>query len=111
MTKLFPCVCARVIINHLDMVRWTYRFMALFELEGRGRVFQQAGDVFAENNWTQVMLGQGLIPDQYHSIVDMMSDQELENFLLNLKQRTDSIVSQLPTHEEFIATYCKGAPN
>lgn len=76
-----------------------------------GRVFQQAGDVFAENNWTQVMLGQGLIPDQYHSIVDMMSDQELENFLSNLKQRTDSIVSQLPAHEEFIATYCQGASN
>jgi len=57
------------------------------------------------------MLGQGLIPDQYHSIVDMMSDQELENFLSNLKQRTDSIVSQLPMHEEFIATYCKGASN
>jgi tryptophan halogenase len=76
-----------------------------------GRVFQQAGDVFAENNWTQVMLGQGLIPDQYHPIVDMMSDSELENFLSNLKQRTDSVVSQLPKHEEFIASYCKGASN
>jgi tryptophan halogenase len=76
-----------------------------------GRVFQKAGDVFAENNWTQVMLGQGLIPDQYHPIVDIMSDQELENFLSGLKVRTDNIVSQLPSHEQFIASYCKAATN
>ena len=79
--------------------------LALFKQTGR--VFQQAGDVFAENNWTQVMLGQGLMPEQYHPIVDIMSDQELENFLSGLKARTDSIVSQLPSHQQFIAKYCK----
>ena len=79
--------------------------LALFKQTGR--VFQQAGDVFAENNWTQVMLGQGLMPEQYHPIVDIMSDQELENFLTGLKARTDSIVSQLPSHQQFITKYCK----
>jgi len=79
--------------------------LALFKQTGR--VFQQAGDVFAENNWTQVMLGQGLMPEQYHPIVDIMSDQELENFLTGLKARTDNIVSQLPSHQQFIAKYCK----
>ena len=72
-----------------------------------GRVFQQAGDVFSENNWVQVMLGQGLMPEQYHPIVDIMSDQELVNFLTSLKARADNIVSQLPSHQQFIAKYCK----
>jgi len=72
-----------------------------------GRVFQQAGDVFAENNWTQVMLGQGLMPEQYHPIVDVMSDRELTNFLTGLRARTDNIVSQLPSHQQFIENYCK----
>jgi tryptophan halogenase len=72
-----------------------------------GRVFQQAGDVFAENNWTQVMLGQGLMPEQYHPIVDVMSDRELAHFLTGLRARTDNIVSQLPSHQQFIENYCK----
>ena len=72
-----------------------------------GRVFQQAGDVFAENNWTQVMLGQGLMPEQYHPIVDVMSDRELTHFLTGLRARTDNIVSQLPSHQQFIENYCK----
>ena len=45
-----------------------------------GRVFHGEGDVFAENSWTQVMLGQGLTPEQYHPIVNMMSNKELESF-------------------------------
>ena len=72
-----------------------------------GRVFQQAGDVFAENNWTQVMIGQGLIPDQYHPIVDMMSDTELDNFLKTLRARVDHAVNQLPSHQQFINQYCR----
>ena len=47
------------------------------------------------------------MPEQYHPIVDIMSDQELENFLTSLKARADNIVSQLPSHQQFIAKYCK----
>ena len=53
------------------------------------------------------MLGQGLMPEQYHPIVDVMSDRELTNFLTGLRARTDNIVSQLPSHQQFIENYCK----
>jgi|TARA_B110000259_G_C14023075_1_gene403747 tryptophan halogenase len=72
-----------------------------------GRVFQKAGDVFAENSWTQVMLGQGLMPEQYHPIVNMMSDEELIGFLDNIKANVDKLVDQLPSHQAFISNYCK----
>ena len=71
-----------------------------------GRVFHGEGDVFAENSWTQVMLGQGLMPNQYHPIVNMMSDSELENFLSSLKTMVDQSVKQLPSHELFLSKYC-----
>lgn len=71
-----------------------------------GRVFHGEGDVFAENSWTQVMLGQGLTPEQYHPIVNMMSERELESFLRSLKLSVDQVVKQLPSHEEFLARYC-----
>ena len=75
-----------------------------------GRVFQGEGDVFGENSWTQVMLGQGLMPEQYHPIVDMMSDAELERFLKTNKAMVDQVVGQLPTHQQFLNQYCPVKP-
>jgi len=72
-----------------------------------GRIFQQSNDMFAENSWSQVMLGQGLMPQQYHPIVNMMSDQELKGFLNGIKASVDKMVEQLPTHQQFIDSYCK----
>jgi len=75
-----------------------------------GRVFQGEGDVFGENSWTQVMLGQGLTPEQYHPIVNMMSDNELERFLKGNRASVDNTLKQLPTHQQFIAQYCPAKP-
>ena len=52
-----------------------------------GRIFQKANDVFAENSWSQVMLGQGLLPEQYHPIVNMMSDDELMRMQSHFESR------------------------
>ncbi|MBL4673762.1 MAG: tryptophan 7-halogenase [Arenicella sp.] len=72
-----------------------------------GRVFQVPTELFGENSWTQVMLGQGLIPEQYHPIVNMMDDTELESFLSSIDQSVKNKVSQLPKHLDFINYYCK----
>jgi tryptophan halogenase len=72
-----------------------------------GRVFKPQDDVFAENSWVQVMLGQGIEPEQYHPIVDMMSDKELASFLEGIENNVKQSVSRLPQHGEFISRYCK----
>ncbi|WP_426360542.1 tryptophan halogenase family protein [Pseudocolwellia sp. HL-MZ19] len=72
-----------------------------------GRVFLDDGDVFRVDSWTQVMLGQGLMPMQYHHIAEIMSDEELKKFMGSLKQSIDKAVSSLPSHAEFINQYCK----
>jgi tryptophan halogenase len=72
-----------------------------------GRVFKPQDDVFAENSWVQVMMGQGITPEQYHPIVDMMSDVELKSFLQTIENNAKSLVSQLPSHADFVAHYCK----
>lgn len=71
-----------------------------------GRVFQGEGDVFGENSWTQVMLGQGLMPEQYHPIVNMMSDSELKGFLQSNRALVDHVINQLPSHQQFLSQYC-----
>ena len=76
-----------------------------------GRVFLDDGDIFRVDSWTQVMLGQGLMPTQYHQIANIMSDKELNNFLSGLKQSIDNAVEKLPSHEEFIKRYCQFTTN
>ena len=72
-----------------------------------GRVFKIPTELFGENSWIQVMMGQGLIPEQYHPIVNMMDDAELEKFLTGIHASVKDMVSQLPEHQRFIDHYCK----
>lgn len=72
-----------------------------------GRVFLDDGDIFRVDSWTQVMLGQGIMPSQYHKIADVMNDKELENFMSTLKTSIANAVDKLPSHADFIQSYCK----
>ncbi len=67
-------------------------------------------ELFRIDSWTQVMIGQRIIPENYHQIVDMMSDEELNRFLSGLKNNVARKVAQMPTHQEFINQYCKAQP-
>ena len=72
-----------------------------------GRVFKVPTELFGENSWIQVMLGQGLVPEQYHPIVNMMSDEELTRFLTGIHGAVANMVGQLPDHQRFIDHYCR----
>ena len=72
-----------------------------------GRVFTNNSEMFDETSWLQVMLGQGLVPQQHHPIVNAMSDADLKTFLNEIQSEVASSVAQLPKHQEFIKTYCE----
>ncbi|HEY5806418.1 MAG TPA: tryptophan halogenase family protein [Povalibacter sp.] len=72
-----------------------------------GRVFRMPIELFAENSWIQVMLGQGITPQQHHPVADLMSDEELSRFLGEIKTSVDRTVAQLPKHQVYVEQYCK----
>lgn len=72
-----------------------------------GRVFRLPNELFAENSWVQVMLGQGLAPQQHHPVADLMSDDELKKFLDGIKASVDNTLAQLPKHQAYVEQYCK----
>lgn len=72
-----------------------------------GKAFQADGELFRVDSWIQVMLGQGIMPEQYHHAVTMMSDKELHQFLNGYRKSINEAVSKLPSHDEFIKQYCK----
>jgi tryptophan halogenase len=70
-------------------------------------VFKKEEELFGETSWVQVMMGQGLMPEQYHPIVDLMDDNELQKFLDNIKLTAKRKVDNWPHHLDFIERYCK----
>jgi tryptophan halogenase len=71
------------------------------------RVFKVPNELFSENSWTQVMLGQGVEPLTLHPVVDVMSDEELARFLNGIRSAVAATVAQLPAHQAYVEQYCK----
>ncbi len=71
------------------------------------RVIRVREDLFKENSWIQVMLGQGILPEQYHPVTKVMSDEELTRFMQGIKSRVDNTVAKLPKHQAYVEQYCK----
>ncbi len=70
------------------------------------RVFRAGNELFAENSWIQVMLGQGILPRHHHAVADLMGDAELSGFLNGIQAMVDKTVQQLPPHQVYVNSYC-----
>lgn len=70
-----------------------------------GNVFHIPGELFGENSWVQVMMGQGVMPRHHHPTADAMSRDELERFLGGIRSQTLRNVEGLPSHMDYLRTY------
>ena len=79
--------------------------MDLFRYDGR--YFRNGEDFFALPSWVQVMLGQRIVPQSYHPIVDEMPEEKLVEHVEGIRQTLAHAVSTMPTHQEWIDRYWK----
>lgn len=56
------------------------------------------------------MIGQGIVPQSYHPLVDQLSPKELEAFMQHVQRVIAGCVDAMPAHEAFIARYCQAPP-
>lgn len=68
-----------------------------------GKVFRDYDDLFTEVAWQQVMIGQGMVPEDYHGIADGLSDGQMADLMQSLKTLIQGTVKQLPPHEAFLS--------
>lgn len=73
------------------------------------RVFRRNEELFAENSWVQVMLGQGIEPKAWHPIAGRLNDDELDRLLGMIRQDVTRTVAGLPDHAAYVARYCGAA--
>ncbi|WP_074904324.1 tryptophan halogenase family protein [Microbulbifer thermotolerans] len=67
-----------------------------------GKVFRDYDDLFSEAAWQQVMIGQGIVPEDYHPVADALSDEQLGDLMASLRTLIDGTVNSLPEHEQYL---------
>jgi tryptophan halogenase len=74
-----------------------------------GRIFREDEELFSEESWISVFLGQGMIPRAYDPLVNIKSDVQITQFLSNIQAVIGKCVDVMPTHAEFVAKTCSAA--
>jgi tryptophan 7-halogenase len=75
-----------------------------------GRIFREDDELFSEESWIQVLIGQGVVPRAYDPLVAIKSDPQIEQFLGNIAATIDRCVDVMPTHDEYVAKFCPAEP-
>ena len=63
-------------------------------------------DIFLDSSWLQVMLGQGIVPRDYHPLADRLSNAELLDKLEKTRLTKQQPLEKMPGHDEFLRMYC-----
>jgi tryptophan halogenase len=68
----------------------------------RGEVLSREEDLFKEVNWFAIFYGQGVTPQGYHPLANILSDAELDANLAQIRAIIRTRVDALPGHREFL---------
>ncbi|RVT41667.1 tryptophan 7-halogenase [Rheinheimera sediminis] len=77
--------------------------LALFK-ETAG-IFNDANDIFRDSSWLQVMLGQGLLPIDYHPSARTYTKEQLLEMMQKIRIAKQQPLAKLTSHDEFLALY------
>lgn len=75
--------------------------IALFK--ENGTLVREQNDLFLESSWLQVLYGQGIMPNDYHGLVDSLPHHDLNQMLTKILMVKKEAVKKLPSHDEYIA--------
>lgn len=71
-----------------------------------GQLMRRDDELFRVDSWVQVLIGQGLVPENYHAGLAAMPEEELVQFLEGYADGIAKYVSSLPDQKVFLSSYC-----
>lgn len=71
-----------------------------------GRIFREDEELFAEESWIQVFIGQNMMPRGWDPLVSIKSDAQIEQFLGNIASTIDRCVQVMPDHAAYVRQTC-----
>ncbi|MFT4074419.1 MAG: tryptophan 7-halogenase [Asticcacaulis sp.] len=72
----------------------------------QGQCMVQEYEIFKEVSWFAVLLGQGLHPEDYHPVADVISEDELKLRLSRIRAGVKKRVDGLMSHDDFLKANC-----
>jgi tryptophan halogenase len=75
-----------------------------------GHIFRVTDDLFTEVAWLQVLVGQGVLPETTHPMVDSVEPADLQSYIETWEALLMREVAQMPTHESFLRNRAAAAP-
>jgi Tryptophan halogenase/Family of unknown function (DUF6445) len=103
------------VTNRQDVPFWRHcRSMAVPELlahriqlfKDTARVCLSPDELFADNSWIQVMMGQGLLPSGHHPVTKLMDNRTLSDFLGEIRKEAARTLMKLPKHQDYVTRFC-----
>ena len=91
-------------VRTMDVPDTLERKIDLFR--ANGRIFREDEELFAEESWIQVLLGQGVIPRGYDPLVDVKTPAQIDEYLGNVEAVIRKCVAVMPSHADFVARVC-----
>lgn len=73
---------------------------------GKGRIFRAQYDLFTEDSWIAVLLGQRKFPQSHDPLTSMLGFEEAARFLASIRDVIEKTALAMPTHQQFIARHC-----
>lgn len=92
-------------LRNMDVPERITQKMDLFR--ATGTLTKDNLDIFLESSWLQVMLGQGIMPQDYHPLADTLSEEQLLDKLAKTRETKLQPMPQMPSHDEFLEMYGK----
>ncbi|ATY31031.1 tryptophan halogenase family protein [Sphingomonas psychrotolerans] len=76
---------------------------------GKGRIFRGSGELFTEESWIAVLLGQNIVPESADPLAAMLAVDETSRYLAHLRDIVKRTAEAMPTHAHYIAQHCAAA--
>ena len=74
---------------------------------GKGRIFRNPLDLFAEDSWIAVLLGQRKFPQSHDPLASTIGAEESARFLASIREVIRKTAEAMPRHQDFIDRHCR----
>jgi tryptophan halogenase len=71
-----------------------------------GKIYREQEELFSEVAWLQVLVGQGMVPADYHPLAGVLPEASLQEMLANVRTVVQKPLPHLVPHDDFLRQYC-----
>ena len=76
------------------------------QFEATGYIHREHEELFTQEGWLQVFVGQGVTPSTFHPIAGNMSQGDLAAMMSRITDRNRETVARMPDHVQFLRAFC-----